>query len=203
VALTSTPASRGRGARARRLTARQTALLDDIVGLYLLEGFAHLTLDELAGRLRCSKSTLYALAASKEQLAVAAIVHFFRRAADRVEQRIAGVTDARGRIGSYLTAVAEELAAASPEFYRDLASFAPGREVYERNTRIAADRIRSFVVDGVHAGAFREVHASFVAEAAAATMVGIQRGEITRHTGLTTAQAYAELATLVLDGVSS
>ena len=55
----------------------------------------------------------------------------------------------------------------------------------------------------MQAGVFREVHASFVAEAAAATMVGIQRGEITRLTGLNDAQAYAELATLVLDGVSS
>ena len=202
MALASSTTARGRG-RAGGLTARQTALLDDIVGLYLVEGFAHLTLDELASRLRCSKSTLYTLAASKEQLAVAAIVHFFRGAADRVEQRVAGVSEPRARIGTYLTAVAEELAAASAEFYHDLANFGPGREVYERNTRIAADRIRSFVVDGVQAGVFREVHASFVAEAAAATMVGIQRGEITRLTGLSDAQAYAELATLVLDGVSS
>ena len=64
MALASSTTARGRG-RAGGRTARQTALLDDIVGLYLVEGFAHLTLDELASRLRCSKSTLYTLAASK------------------------------------------------------------------------------------------------------------------------------------------
>src|SRR5213076_1897274 len=54
----------------RRPTARQRALLADLEALFLAEGFAAFTLDDLAGRLRCSKSTLYALAPSKEQLAV-------------------------------------------------------------------------------------------------------------------------------------
>ena len=42
------------------------------------------TLDDLATHLRCSKSTLYALASSKEQLAVRVVTHFFRGAADRI-----------------------------------------------------------------------------------------------------------------------
>ena len=64
----------------RRLTARQRALLADLEALFLAEGFAAFTLDDLAGRLRCSKSTLYALAPSKEQLAVKVVTHFFRGA---------------------------------------------------------------------------------------------------------------------------
>ena len=49
-------------------TARRAELFDQLVALLLSEGFAHLTLDEIAARLRCSKSTLYTLAGSKEQL---------------------------------------------------------------------------------------------------------------------------------------
>ena len=46
----------------RRGAARRDELSDALVALLLAEGFAHLTLDDVAARLRCSKRTLYALA---------------------------------------------------------------------------------------------------------------------------------------------
>lgn len=55
---------------------------------------------------------------------------------------------------------------------------------------------------GVGDGTFRDVHTSFVAEIVSAAMVAIQRGEITRRTGLRDADAYQELATLLLRGVA-
>jgi len=48
--------------------------------------------------LRCSKSTLYTLAGSKEQLVRAATVEFFRQATDEVERLVSGVDGARARI---------------------------------------------------------------------------------------------------------
>ena len=67
------------------LTRRQAELLDQLEELFLAEGFARFTLEDLALRLRCSKSTLYALAGSKEQLAQRVIKHFFRKATAAVE----------------------------------------------------------------------------------------------------------------------
>src|SRR5689334_24694043 len=78
-------------------TRRRTELFDAVVALFLAEGFAHLTLDEIAARLRCSKSTLYTLSASKEQLVTAATKHFFRTATDAVEDRVAAAEGARER----------------------------------------------------------------------------------------------------------
>ena len=72
-----------------RLTNRQTHLRDALVEMVLVEGFSRLTMDQVAARLNCSKRTLYALAASKEQLAVLAVRHFFRRATEQVEAAIA------------------------------------------------------------------------------------------------------------------
>ncbi len=86
-------------------TRRRTELFDALVALLLAEGFAHLTLDDIAARLRCSKSTLYTLAASKEQLVQVATVHFFRSATEFVEARVAATTGARDRIAAYLSAV--------------------------------------------------------------------------------------------------
>ena len=148
----------------RRGAARHSELLDALVDLLLAEGFAHLTLDELAGRLRCSKRTLYALAGSKEQLVRAAVVHFFERATTRVEAAVAAVAAPADRVAAYLRAVAAELAPASARFFDDMAAFPPAAEVYARNTEAAARRVGELIREGVAAGAFREVPVSFAAE---------------------------------------
>ena len=186
---------------ATRGPARREALLDQLVDLVLAEGFATVTLDELARRLRCSKSTLYAVAGSKEQLVVAAVRRFFARATAAVEARAAGPADHRERIGAYLLAVSEQLRPATPVFFADLAGFPPAAEVYARNTRSAARRVQQLVSDGVAAGTIRPVHASFVGAAVAQVMAGIHAGEIGAATGLDDAAAYAELAALVVAGL--
>ena len=66
-------------------TSRHEALLDDLVDLFLAEGVAQLTLADIAARLRCSKSTLYALGPSKEQLVATAVRRFFKTAAEDVD----------------------------------------------------------------------------------------------------------------------
>ncbi len=184
-------------------TARRQQLFDDLVELFLAEGFARFTLDDLAARLRCSKSTLYQLAGSKEQLSRAVAVHFFRRAAERVEGSLASVDGSRARVDAYLRAVAAELAPASTDFFADLESFAPGREVYRRNTAIAAQRVGELIAEGVRAGEFRAVSAAFVADLVSAQMVRIQQREVHARTGIEDAEAYAALAELVLRGISS
>lgn len=184
-------------------TARRTQLFDQLVALFLAEGFAQLTLDEIAARLRCSKSTLYTLAGSKDELVRAATVHFFRGAAENVEHRIAGVVGARERITGYLSAVGRELEAASGRFMADLAAFGPAREVYQTNTRIAARRVQELIAEGVASGEFRHVHAAFAGELTAAMMVRIQQGEVLANTGLDDAAAYRELAAILTAGISA
>lgn len=184
-------------------TRRRTELFDALVDLFLAEGFAHLTLDDLVARLRCSKSTLYTLAGSKEQLVRAATVHFFRRATDDVEAHIADISGAAERIAGYLSAVGTALSAASDRFMADLNAFTPAREVYERNTRIAADRVRELITEGVSAGEFRDVHAAFAADLAATMMVRIQHGGVRAATGLDDAHAYRELAAILTSGINS
>ena len=184
-------------------TRRRTELFDALVALLLTEGFAHLTLDDIAARLRCSKSTLYTLAASKEQLVQAATVHFFRSATEFVEARVAATTGARDRIAAYLSAVGEALDPASEQFMTDLDGFAPARAVYEQNTGIAARRVQELIAEGVAAGDFRDVHAAFAADLVAAAMVRIQQRVVRRTTGLDDADAYRELAAILTAGISA
>jgi len=182
----------------RRRTARQVDLLERLVALMVAEGFAQFTLDDLAERLRCSKTTLYALASSKQELVVEVVKHYFRTAAEAVEARVAATPEEGLRVSVYLDAVAQRLAPLSRAFVQDVAAFAPAEEVYRRNTAAAADRIRELIADGIAAGAFRPVDAAFVAEIVAATMVGIQSGQMSHRLGMSDSDAYAELAALVV-----
>jgi AcrR family transcriptional regulator len=184
------------------LTRRQAELLDQLEALFLAEGFARFTLEDLAVRLHCSKSTLYALAGSKEQLAHRVVRHFFRKATEAVEAHTVRESDPGLRVVAYLTAVARALAPAGPAFRRDLDAFPPGRETYERNTALAADRVRQLIAEGVAQGRFREVHPALVADTVTTLMLRIGRGETSRATGLDDAAAYRELAALLLHGIS-
>jgi AcrR family transcriptional regulator len=190
------PKPTGRGA------ARRSELFDELVDLLVTEGFAHLTLDDLAARLHCSKRTLYGLAGSKEQLVRTAVVHFFRRATAHVEGALAAEAEPAGRLAAYLGAVSAELAPASPRFFDDVAAFEPAAEVYDRNTRAAAQRIQQLIDEGMASGAFREVHVAFAADVISSVMVRIQRRQVAATTGLTDAQAYAHLAELLLHGLA-
>ena len=184
------------------LTRRRAQLLDQLEALFLAEGFARFTLEDLAVRLHCSKSTLYTLAGSKEQLALRVIRHFFRQATDAVEAETAGETDPALRVTAYLTAVARALVPATPAFHRDLDSFPPGRAVYEQNTAAAAERVRQLIDEGVSAGRFRAVHPALIADTVTTLMFRIGRGDTARATGLDDAAAYRELAALLLHGIS-
>ncbi|MGZ4504269.1 MAG: TetR/AcrR family transcriptional regulator [Nocardioidaceae bacterium] len=188
---------------ARRRTARQVALLGELVALMAAEGFAAFTLDELALRLRCSKSTLYALAGSKQELVVEVVKQYFRDAVVAVEDRVAAADDPRDRLVAYVEAVADHLKPLSRQFMHDLAGFAPAMEVYRQNTAAAADRIRALVSEGVAAGVFRPVHAAFVAEMVAATMFEIQRGDLFSRLEMTDSEAYQELGTVLVASLTA
>ncbi len=185
----------------RRLTSRQLHLRDALVDLVLAQGFSHLTMDDFAAQLNCSKRTLYALAASKEQIAVLAVRQFFKRATEQVEAAIARTRAPANRVTRSLEAVAEELRPASRAFRDDLANFRPATEIYEQNTLTAARRVRELIDEGTKAGAFRRVHAAFVSEVVTATMRRITSGEIAAATGLSDAEAYSELAQLVVAAI--
>jgi AcrR family transcriptional regulator len=181
-----------------RLSRRQSAVLDTLVDLFLARGFRDLGLDDITSAARCSKSTLYALADSKEQLVVRCVEHYFRRAAERIEVEVARHRSPTTRLQAFLLAVAHELDAASDAFLADVAAHDLTRRSYERHTRIAADRVREIVSAGIAAGEFDAVHARFLGEVTAAAMDAIERGGITERTGLTHSAAYAELAKLTL-----
>lgn len=185
----------------RRPTRARSDLIERLIEIFVNEGFAGESIDSLARRLRCSKSTLYTIAASKEQIITLVVKAFFRRATERVEARIIDVEPATiERIKSYLTAISVELST-SPEFLADVDAFAPTRELYLENTRLASVRLQGLIVEAVPATSHAE--ALFIANVAAGVMNAIHRGEVESGTSLDDAAAYRALARLIVAGVET
>jgi AcrR family transcriptional regulator len=182
---------------------RREELLDQLMSLFLAEGFRHFTLDDLSARLHCSKSTLYGLGQTKDQVTVNVVRRFFRTATEQVESAVPARALAGERIAAYLHAISDALRPASTAFMADLAVHAFAREIYEQNTAIAARRVGVLIAEGVSTGEFRPVHGSFVADMTAATMARIQSGAVRTATGLADADAYDQLAAVVLEGIRS
>ena len=179
------------------VTGRTADLRDALIDIVLAEGFADLQMSDLAARLSCSKSTLYAIAPSKEQLIVSTVRTFFRRATERVEAAVDPLAPAKDRIHAYLTAVATELAPASSHFFADLERFAPAGDIYRQNTEIAARRVHEIVAEAAPG-----TDEAFLGTVARLVMESIHRGDVSRATGLDDSAAYRSLAGLVLAGLA-
>ena len=116
----------------------------------------------------------------------------------QIERVDAASTD---RIRAYLMAIATELAPASPEFFADLDAYAPTREIYLENTRIAGERLKAIIQECVPAASQSE--ALFIGSVAAGVMTAIHRGEIEAVAGLDDSAAYRALARLIVAGVEA
>lgn len=192
-----------------RRSPRQQQLLDALVDLFLAEGFAQVSGEDLAVRLKCSKSTLYALAPSKEQLRATVVRAFFRRATDRVEGLVRAESDPTRRVRVYLEGIAGELAPASRAFYEDLHDFAPTAEIYARNTAAAARRVREMVLDAEAArraanpdATLAPVNSAFLGAVTGLVMEGIDQGRMRSLAGMDDAAAFRALADLMELGMA-
>ncbi|MBT2274991.1 TetR/AcrR family transcriptional regulator [Rhodococcus qingshengii] len=191
-----------KSARRRRVdSARRDDLLDSVQRIFLSEGFTTISVGELTARLHCSRSTLYSVAPTKEQLVLLATKAFFRSSAEAIERRVREHDSPRDRILIYLNGVAEAMRRNSPAFYDDMVAFAPTAEIYARNSERAAARVRELIDDGIAAGEFCSADGNFAAHLVALAIEGVESGVLLERTGLTAADAFAELGTLMLNGL--
>src|SRR5690554_6334788 len=74
-----------------RASVRRDELIDELIDLFIRDGFLGFSIEDIARELKRSKTTLYSVADSKEQIFVAVARAFFRRATARIEERLARV----------------------------------------------------------------------------------------------------------------
>jgi AcrR family transcriptional regulator len=107
--------------RERRLTDRQREILDQLVRLFD-DGFADLTMAEIAARSNCSLRTLYGLAPSRDELVLAVVDRNLwsigRSAIDAIDAEMAPLE----ALQAYLEAATVAVNGVTEPFARDLAA---------------------------------------------------------------------------------
>jgi len=186
----------------RREDPRRERLLRELEEIFLSEGFSSLTTDELCKRLRCSKSTLYSVAGSREQINQAVVRYFFAHSSAEIEAHLGAATDPASRIVTYLEGVGRAMNRNSPAFYEDMVSYAPTADIYRLNSEAAAARVQAMIEDGVREGSFRPADAALASMTVAYLMDGVQSGEVLQATGLSAGAAFAELGELLVHGLA-
>ena len=193
---------RGAAIRRRSAVERRSLLLDRLEEIFLAEGFSSLTIDDLCRRLNCSKTTLYSVADSREQIIQAVTRHFFARATATIEREVEDEKDAARRVVRYLAGVGTAMRRNSIAFYVDMVSYEPTASIYRLNSDAAAARVRSFIEEGVATGEFRRANAGLAGQAVALLIEGVQSGELLERTSLTAGEAFSELGELIVNGLS-
>ena len=189
---------------ARRIEdSRRDQLLDAVQQIVLTEGFRHLTVDELASRLQCSKSTLYAVASSKESLVTAVLRRFLDEVEAHLETAVAGVIGPVDGLQAYLTAIGEQMGRMSRMCFADMGAHDATRDVYFEHARRLRRRIGGFVDAGVERSVFDAVDAAFVADAVALLIDGIQWGRLLEDTQLSTPDAYDAMTRFVVAALTN
>lgn len=188
--------------RTTRQDPRRESLLRELEEIFLNEGFSSLTTNELCKRLRCSKSTLYRVAGSREQIIQAVVRYFFAHSSAEIEADTSGKTDPATRIVTYLEGVGRAMNRNSPAFYEDMVGYPPTAAIYRLNSQAAAARVQAMIEDGVRDGSFRPADAALASLTVAYLMDGVQSGQVLEATGLSAGAAFAELGELLVHGLA-
>jgi AcrR family transcriptional regulator len=193
------------GARRQRLPKqdrRRDELIGELEAIFLAEGFSGLTIDDLCKRLRCSKTTLYSVASSREQIIQKVTRHFFESSTSAIERQIADTTDPAERIVRYLAGVGSAMRRNSRAFYLDMVSYEPTADIYRLNSRAAARKVQGMIEEGSRSGAFRSADSALAGQAVSLLIDGVQSGELLDATGLTAGEAFTELGQLLIHGLA-
>lgn len=116
--------------RERRLTERQRELLDELERLFA-DGFADLTMAELASRLNCSMRTLYALAPSRDELVLVVVDRNLWRVGRTAQNAISPDMAPLDALRAYLEAATVAVSRWTEAFARDLAAVPAARRLQE------------------------------------------------------------------------
>jgi AcrR family transcriptional regulator len=197
------PAARtGRRGPRRPWSDRERLLLDELERMFLAEGFARLSVADLAGRLRVSRSTLYRLAKGKQELAELVIDRMFDRMGTRGLAAVEEATDPAARVAACLGSGVATVRPAGPRFGRDLEENPGTRAVYDRHQATGMGVLAGLVEDGVRSGGFRLVPAALVVQVADAAYARLRDPGVLAALGMTHAEAGDELIAILLGGIA-
>lgn len=185
----------------RRGAKRREEILDQLERIFLTEGFRALTVGLLADRLRCSRSTLYGLAPTKEELFLLVEDRILRRVGRDARRSARACEDPGDRVSAFLAGTISSLQTVGSAFLDDVFAYSPARQLFDQHQRGAVSTLCQLIEAGIEAGAFKGVNPTLAAAALDAAVHRIRDPEFLRETGLAPSEAFAQVSQLLREGL--
>jgi AcrR family transcriptional regulator len=182
-------------------TSRTEALLDRLEEIFVREGFARVTIGELATRLRCSRRSLYELAPGKNDLFVLVLDRILRRIDATGRAAASASASYEERITAFIEPGIAELAGASPAFFADIAALPAARSRLAEHQDNRKDQLEKLLGKGMRARAFRKVHPAVAARAMVAAYRAVTDARFLAGVDVTSSEATREVESLFLNGI--
>jgi len=184
------------------LSLRQREVLDELESIFVDEGFAHLTVADLAARLHCSRRTLYEIAPTKDELVLVVLDRRLRHLGSVARAHVESIEGPLDQVEAFMVAGTSELKQASLNFQEDVARFPAARRLFASHFRYATALIVEMIDAGIESGAFRVLNSRVLAEVIDASLERLQDPDLLRASGLTIDEAVAEYAAFVRRGIA-
>jgi AcrR family transcriptional regulator len=182
-------------------SARQSEVLDIVEAVFLRDGLRPVRISGLTEEAHCSRSTLYDLAPSKEELFLLVLDRLIRRLRLRNHAVMATTADPVERLRAALAESATGLARISPVFMEAVRDYPPARLLLDQHMREAHANLRTLIDDAITAGAFRPVDAAVATEALQAVIDRFIDPDFVRTTELDVAGALTAFFDMLVDGL--
>ncbi len=183
--------------------ARREELLDQLEVIFLDEGFLHLRIGALASRLKCSRSTLYELADSKEALFARVVERYADRAVEEARQRAEDVGGpVRDRLTAFFSVIGGYQARPAPQFWTQVLEHESAAARFSEKRAWGVRVVKEMLDEGIASGELRHVNTEFVSHLLWLFSRSTRDPEVLKAAGITTVEAMSEMTTLLLDGVA-
>ena len=190
------------GPAADQLSERGREILDQVEEIIVTEGFAHLTIGDLAARIGCSRRALYHLAPTKDELILVALDRRLRRHGRLAIERVSQAAGPTERVVAFVGTTAGELRRITARFGEDLHRRPAVGRLFEAHYRYAVAVLMKILDEGVAAGEFQSLHSRVIAEVIDAATQRLLSPELLQETGLTYEDAVAEFIVLLEGGLA-
>ena len=179
------------------LGPRHRAVLDRLEDRFLEEGFADVTMRELAAYLRCSLRTLYEIAPSKQQLVLVVLDRFLHRVGRTALSSIDPEASVVERIRTYLRS-GGELRRWTSVFAEDAADAPDVLRLLDHHLAYLNAVLVSLIAEGIEEGEMRAVDARLAAGVLTGAAMMLTRPDVDVPTG---DEAVDAITDLVLYGI--
>lgn len=164
--------------RERALTERQRQILDELGRVVFEEGFAHLTMAELAARLNCSLRTLYALAPSRDELVLVVVDRNLWRIGRAAHEVLDADLPPLDKVRAYLQAATVAVSSTTEAFARDLAAVPAAQRLSDGHNDYIVAVTRSLLDQAAAQGDIADVDTAALARVMAGLGRDFSRPEV-------------------------